>query len=75
MLHGASPDEAASTRGAIVIRLRVIWFDLPVARLPSNPAGKFFTAILIVIENPIRINQTLIAKFPADFDFFISIKL
>jgi hypothetical protein len=40
----------------------------------SNPEYFFFIATMIVIENMIRINQTLIENFQADFDLFFSIK-
>jgi len=33
---------------------------------------KIIIAITIAIENRIRINQPLIEKFPADFDYFFS---
>jgi hypothetical protein len=41
----------------------------------SDPEKDFSNAIMIAIEKPIRINQTLIKKFSSDFDFSFSIKV
>jgi hypothetical protein len=39
---------------------------------PSDPAQKFSIRYAIAIENHFRINQTLLEKFQADFEFIFS---
>jgi hypothetical protein len=42
---------------------------------PSDPAQKFSIRYAIAIENHFRINQTLLEKFQADFEFIFSTTL